>query len=60
MSAPTKETVVDSNINDLMKISDTYDDSKDMNNENSKPEKQRKKKVRKDIELLTSLINSQT
>jgi hypothetical protein len=60
VSAPTKETVVDSNINDLMKISDTYDDSKDMNNENSKPEKQRKKKVRKDIELLTSLINSQT
>lgn len=63
VSAPTKEktlAVVDSNINDLMKISDTYDDNKDINNENSKPEKQRKKKVRKDIELLTSLINSQT
>ena len=58
-TAPKKKNaVVDSNINDLMKISDTYDDNK--HNENSKPEKQRKKKVKKDIELLTSLINSQT
>jgi len=68
-SSKKKKTVVDSNINDLMKVSDTYDDNKDKNNDDkdknnentgAKPEKQRKKKVKKEIELLTSLINSQT